>query len=238
VNAVIVERSRFGARAEIPALVMSPPEQPAAPVVVYQHGYTGRKENDLGNLFALAERGYRTVSLDARLHGERRPADFAERFERDFPGTFRQVVEETAADLSVVVDELEVTKAGFIGVSMGAYIAYRALVHEPRLAAVVPFIGSPSWPAELPERVSELAGTLQERGRQRGPEGLPALLIMNGQQDELVSPEGATLLHQALRPIYAAAPDRLEYSLDPALGHAVTEPMWRAAVDWIARFLR
>jgi fermentation-respiration switch protein FrsA (DUF1100 family) len=121
---------------------------------------------------------------------------------------------------------------------MGAYIAYRALVDEPRLAAVVPFIGSPGWATELPQRVPELAAALQERGRGSGPESLPALLIMNGQQDELVSPEGATMLHQALLPVYADAPERLEYSLDPALGHAVTEPMWRAAVEWIARFLR
>jgi pimeloyl-ACP methyl ester carboxylesterase len=216
---------------------MSPRGQPEAPVVVYQHGYTGRKENDLGNLFALAERGYRTVSLDARRHGERRTADTAERFEQDFAGTFGEVVAGTAADLSAVLDGLGVGRAGFIGVSMGAYIAYRALVDEPRLAAVVPFIGSPGWQGELPERVPELAATLRERARRAGPEGLPALLIMNGQQDELVTPEGATLLHQALLPIYADAPDRLEYSLDPALGHAVTEPMWRAAVEWIARFL-
>jgi fermentation-respiration switch protein FrsA (DUF1100 family) len=237
VDSILVERRRFGGQSEIPALMMSPRGRAEAPVVVYQHGYTGRKENDLGNLLPLAERGYRTVSLDARLHGERRPADFAERFERDFAGIFHQVVMDTAADLSVVLNELGVTKAGFIGVSMGAYIAYRALVDEPRLAAVVPFIGSPGWQPELPQRVPELARALQERRGGSGPDALPALLIMNGQQDELVSPEGATMLHQALLPVYADAPARLEYHLDPALGHAVTEPMWRAAVEWIARFL-
>src|SRR4051794_33112922 len=216
---------------------MSPRERLDAPVVVYQHGYTGRKENDLGNLFALAERGYRTVSLDARLHGERRPADTAEQFERDFAGTFHQVVMDTAVDLRVVLDELGVAKAGFIGVSMGAYIAYQALIDESRLTAVVPFIGSPGWPAELPERVRKLAEALRERGRRAGPEGLPALLMMNGQRDELVAPDGATQLHQALLPVYVDAPSRLEYHLDPALGHSVTEPMWRAAVEWVARFL-
>jgi uncharacterized protein len=239
VSSMILERRRLGAAAEVPALVLRPQDRPEAPVVLYQHGYTGRKENELGHLLELAERGYRVVALDARLHGERRPADFAERFERDFGGTFIPVVRETAADLSAVLDELGAAKAGFIGVSMGAFIGYEAMAREPRLTALVPFIGSPGWQPLLPERVREIETALRERC---GPaparaDCLPALLIMNGQQDELVPPEGARMLAEALRPLYAAAPERLEFHLDPALGHTVTDTMWRAGFDWISRFL-
>jgi uncharacterized protein len=105
--------------------------------------------------------------------------------------------------------------------------------------ALVPFIGSPGWQPLLPERVREIETALRERC---GPAPaiehcLPALLIMNGQQDELVPPEGARMLAEALRPLYAAAPERLEFHLDPALGHTVTDTMWRAGFDWISRFL-
>jgi pimeloyl-ACP methyl ester carboxylesterase len=218
---------------------MHPRDNPQAPVVFYQHGYTGKKENDLGILTALAERGYRTVSLDASLHGERRAGDFAQRFEQDFATNFRQVVVDTVADISRVLDELGVAEAGFIGVSMGAYIAYQALVSEARLTAVVPFIGSPGWEATLPERIAELERVLRERSQRpaAGRPSLPALLIMNGERDELVPPVGAQQLVEALRPLYAATPERLEFHLDPNLGHGVTEAMWGRAFEWIGRYL-
>ncbi len=239
VSTLILERRRFGAYHEIPALVLRPQDHPEAPVVLYQHGYTGRKENELGSLLGLVERGYRVVATDARLHGERRPADFAERFEQDFGRHFVQVVTETAADVSVVLDELGVEEAGFIGISMGAFIAYQAMAREPRLTTLVPFIGSPGWVPSVTERVEKLGAALRERcGQDPGNAGcLPALLIMNGEQDELVPPEGARLLAEALRPLYAGVPERLEFHLDPGLGHTVTEEMWRAGFDWISRFL-
>src|SRR5207244_9007915 len=108
-----------------------------------------------------------------------------------------QVVVDTVTDISRVLDELGVDEAGFIGVSMGAYIAYQALVTEPRLTAVVPFIGSPGWEATLPERIAELEQILRERSRQSADSqpSLPALLIMNGERDELVPPIGAQRLH-------------------------------------------
>jgi pimeloyl-ACP methyl ester carboxylesterase len=238
-SSLILDRRRFGTASEIPAFVMRPQDRPEAPVVLYQHGYTGKKENDLGILVGLAERGYRILSLDASLHGERRPGDFAERFERDFAGTFRQVVVDTVADISRVLDELGVAEAGFIGVSMGAYIAYQTLVTEPRLTTVVPFIGSPGWEATLPERISELEQTLRERSRRSagGQPSLPALLIMNGERDELVPPIGAQRLHDALLPLYSSTPERLEFHLDPSLGHGVTEAMWRTAFEWMSRYL-
>jgi uncharacterized protein len=239
VSTSILERRRFGAHREIPALVLRPRDHLEAPVVLYQHGYTGRKENELGSLLGLTERGYRVVALDARLHGERRPADFVERFERDFGSHFVQVVTETPVDVSTVLDELGVAEAGFIGISMGAFIAYQAMAREPRLTALVPFIGSPGWEPSVAERVQELERALRERCGPAPASGgyLPALLIMNGEQDELVPPEGAQLLYQALRPLYEAAPERLEFHLDPALGHTVTETMWQAGFDWITRFL-
>lgn len=237
--AMLLERRRFGAHHEIPALILRPQDRAEAPVVFYQHGYTGRKENELGNLLGLAERGYRVVALDARLHGERRPADFTERFERDFAGEFVPVVAGTAADVSGVLDELGVEEAGFIGISMGAFIAYQAMAREPRLTALVPFIGSPGWVPSVPERVQAVVTALKERCGESPAEGgcLPALLMMNGGQDELVPPEGAKQLSEALQPLYAPAPERLEFHLDPALGHTVTEVMWRAGFDWINRFL-
>ena len=235
----ILERRRFGPQAEIPALIMRPQDRPAAPVVLFQHGYTGRKENDLGTLLGLAERGCCVVALDARLHGERRPDDFAALFERDFAGTFLPVVRDTAADVSVVLDELGAARAGFIGVSMGAFIAYEAMVREPQLTALVPFIGSPGWYPSALERARAVETALRERC---GPAAatsacLPALLMMNGQQDELVPPEGAQMLYEALLPLYGATPKRLQFHLDPNLGHSVTPSMWQASFDWISRFL-
>src|SRR5262249_15749330 len=105
--------------------------------------------------------------------------------------------------------------------------------------AVVPFIGSPGWEDTLPERIAELEQALRERGQRSaaGKPALPALLIMNGERDELVPPIGAQRLVEALRPVYSSPPERLDFHLDANLGHGVTEGMWRAAFEWIGRYL-
>jgi uncharacterized protein len=232
-----VERRLIPGDEEIPVLLLSPADRPEAPLVFFQHGYNSRKEEALGALLELAERGYRIACLDARWHGQRRLPDFEARFEQDFFGSFLQVVQGTVRDVSTVMDALGVREAGFIGISMGAYIAYWSVPREPRLQAVVALIGSPGYVGEVPDR-RDLAAHVQEDGPIAHADRFPprALLMINGELDEVVSPEGARRLYEALRPLYAGTPDRLVFHLDPTLGHAVTPEMWRASFAWIERF--
>jgi uncharacterized protein len=233
-----VERRSIAGEEEIPVVLVSPADRPEAPLVFFQHGYNSRKEEAVGMLLDLAERGYRIASLDARWHGRRRAPEFEARFERDFPGSFLQVIEGTARDISAVMDALGAREAGMIGISMGAYIAYWSLPREPRLKAVAALIGSPGFVGEIPDRPD-----LAKRMRQDGPFALAerfpprALLMINGELDEVVPPAGALRLYEALRPLYTEIPERLVLRLDPNLGHAVTPEMWRESFAWIERYL-
>jgi pimeloyl-ACP methyl ester carboxylesterase len=233
-----IERRVIAGEEEIPILLLSSADRPEAPLVFFQHGYNSRKEDALPMLLDLAERGYRIVCLDARWHGARRLPDFEARFGADFPGSFLRVVEGTARDVTTVMDALGAREAGFIGVSMGAYIAYWSVPREPRLQSVVALIGSPGFVGEIPDR-PEMAAFMQQHGPIALAGRFPprALLMINGELDEVVAPEGARRLYAALRPLYTDAPDRLVLRLDPLLGHAVTPEMWRDSFAWIERYL-
>jgi uncharacterized protein len=233
-----VERRCIAGDEEIPVVILQPADCPEAPIVFFQHGYNSRKEEAVGVLLDLAERGYRIVCLDARWHGQRRAPDFEARFERDFPGSFLQVVEGTARDISTVMDALGANEAGMIGVSMGAYIAYWCTPREPRLKAVVALIGSPGFVGEIPDR-PDLAKRLHQDSPFALAERFPprALLMINGELDDVVPPTGALRLYEALQPLYTEIPERLVLRLDPNLGHAVTPEMWRESFAWIERYL-
>ena len=41
------------------------------PLIVFYHGWTGRKENNLTQGYEIAKKGFRVVMPDALFHGER-----------------------------------------------------------------------------------------------------------------------------------------------------------------------
>jgi pimeloyl-ACP methyl ester carboxylesterase len=233
---ILVERFVVAGEEPIPIALLTPEGRPDAPLVLFQHGLGGRKEDAIGVLLELAEQGYRVASMDARWHGARRPDDYEARFEADFLTSFMHVVDRTASDVTAVLDALGAREAGFVGVSMGAYIAYWSIPREPRLQAVAALIGSPGHTAEIPGR-PDLEAAIRERSPLEHLDRFPptALLMINGEMDEVVPPEGVRLLYDALRPLYEETPDRLILLIDPTLGHEVTPAMWRASFEWIAR---
>lgn len=88
-----------------------------AETIIFLHGIGGNKTNWLEQLSFFAERGYRAVAWDLRGYGD----------SDDYEGAF--VFEEISADLIRLMDELNVAKAHFVGLSMGGRIlmdfAYR-----------------------------------------------------------------------------------------------------------------
>ena len=69
---------------------------------------------------------------------------------------------------------------------------------------------------------------------------MPLLSITAG-QDERVPSAAAAALHQALAPLYLAAPERLGRRDWPESGHMMRRVDWEAswveAIDWLNRFL-
>jgi 3-oxoadipate enol-lactonase len=95
------------------------------PPVVLLHGLSATRRNVVQGSRALAKRGYRLISYDARGHGASSPAPSYE---------YRDLV----GDLDAVLAELELEQAALVGSSMGAATAMAfALEHPERVPALV-----------------------------------------------------------------------------------------------------
>jgi pimeloyl-ACP methyl ester carboxylesterase len=95
------------------------------PPVVLLHGLSATRRNVVQGSRALAKRGYRLISYDARGHGVSSPAP-----SYGYP--------DFVADLAAVLDELELERTALVGSSMGAATAMAyALEHPERVPALV-----------------------------------------------------------------------------------------------------
>ena len=226
---------------EIPIWRIAPEGKPDAPLVLLQHGYTGNKDSVLPFGFQIAGRGFRVILPDARMHGDRRPPDFAARFEIDFRRNFLEVVEGTAEDVTTLIDAFGNGRpVGVVGISMGAFITYLAVTRETRIHAAVPLIGSGDYlwlgvESGDPEFDRHVAEINPARHLDQFPPC--ALLIQHGELDELVPIQPDRDLYERLRPCYAVAPDRLHFIPYPDVAHEVTPGMVQATLLWLERFM-
>jgi dienelactone hydrolase len=124
------------------------------PAVVVLHGTGDRKEGMIPLLEALAARGFLAVAIDARAHGDRAagPNDYlqailrAYRTHRGHPFLY-----DTVWDTLRLVDylatraDVDASRIGLLGISMGGMETYLAAAADPRIAAAVPVIGVQSF---------------------------------------------------------------------------------------------
>ncbi len=229
------------------------------PLVICQHGFSGNKESMLPTCLRLANEGFVSAAIDAVEHGERRDPDLLANLGQD-PSKMFQILMETAEDIRAVIDYLEEllgtdwNMVGMMGVSMGAITTLLAVTIEERLKAVVSVIGGADFQILVRksslERIGlpvgklikfiESAGELIKRydpinnvERFRSV----ALLLLNGEIDDLIPLECARSLYEALRPQYQASRDRLKMKVYPGVGHEYTLEMLDDSVEWLKRYL-
>jgi 3-oxoadipate enol-lactonase len=123
-----VETSQFQVLRQLPgagSLTLEGEQAGEGPPVVLLHGLSATRRNVVQGSRALIKRGYRLISYDARGHGASSPAP---RYE--YP--------DLVADLSAVLDHLELERAALVGSSMGAATAMAfTLEHPERVPALV-----------------------------------------------------------------------------------------------------
>lgn len=132
---------------DIPILIVveEAKKDEALPVLTYYHGYTSAKENNLPLAYLLAEKGYRVVLPDSRLHGER---------EEDISNSERQlqffeIVGQNVKELSVIKEFLDQRslildgRFGVAGTSMGGITTSAVLTQYPWVKAAAVLMGSP-----------------------------------------------------------------------------------------------
>jgi pimeloyl-ACP methyl ester carboxylesterase len=173
------------------------------PGIALLHGVTATRRYVTHGSKALPRRGFRTVSYDARAHGESAAAPEGQGYTH----------EELAADLGRVIADRGLDKPALAGHSMGCHtIATYSLAHAGEIAGVV-FIGPVSLGLPAPEDVLAYWDRLGDGLEQGGVEG-----FMKAYEADLdVAPDWHETVLRITR-------ERIARHRDPAaLGRAVRE---------------
>jgi len=208
--------------------------------VFFFHGLGSSKDQQQKELVSLAERGFLAIGVDNMGHGERLYPDFDQRFAGENPDFGKELlgaVAQTAQELPRLIDAylqagiIHPDKLGVVGVSMGGYIAYAAVLAEPRLKVASVILGSPHWwevPGESPDHYPERFFPT-------------ALLSQNAGQDNSVPAHYARDFHQTLAAYYTAAPQRQQYVEYPESGHFMRESDWNQCwernLNWLETYI-
>ena len=204
------------------------------PAVLWFHGLSVDKETHRKELERIAEAGFLAVGVDAAGHGERRLLDLDARIDVSGEETIRfmlGLVEETAREVPGIVAALveeglaDAERIALVGISMGGYLLYRALLEEPRPRAAVAILGSPEWPeGDSPHHHLDAFRRV-------------ALLSITAENDDNVPPGPARELHRRL-----GESERARYVELPGAVHLMGEADWEKVMDemlrWLAHHLR
>ena len=135
-----------------PASTIDAPARPRAAVIVL-HGTGAKKEEQLALLRTLADRGFTSVAIDARHHGERAKTDrgideyYGALLHAYRTGGGHPYLYDMVWDTMRLVDYLETrpevdsTRIGLLGISKGGTETYLTAAVDPRIAVAVPVIG-------------------------------------------------------------------------------------------------
>jgi len=208
--------------------------------ILFYHGLSSSKDNQDKEFFSLAENGFLVAGIDNIGHGERRYKDFDRRFSHLNPNLeedFINAVYSTAKEVPKVIDALNekglinLSKIGIIGISMGGYITYSAILKEPRIKVAVSILGSPKWKIEHSNSPHRHLKRLYPT----------AILSQNAGLDTSVRPEYAREFHEELNKYYTQAPERHKYFEYPNSGHFMKESdwnfCWQRTIEWFTHFL-
>lgn len=205
------------------------------PAVLWMHGFRADALAHAKELERCAARGFVAVGIDAVDHGARGGPQLAERLGRSADGALPvmlEIVEATVAELPAVIDVLAAEywvdrgRVSLVGISMGAFLAYRAITSGLPLRSVVALLGSPEWP-----------------GNTSAHHSLPAfnavaLLSITAEHDVSVPPPAVHRLHARLREQTGPAPVEQHVVLQGA-GHLTNAAQWaeamRASMAWLKR---
>jgi dienelactone hydrolase len=202
------------------------------PTVLWFHGFGVDKEVHRKELEQLARAGFLAVGVDAAGHGARRLPDLDarqaaphEQALRTMIGLAARTADEMPSIVRALADEglADAERVGAVGVSMGGYVVYQAVLVEPRIRAAVCILGSPEWPeGDSPHR--HLDGFRHA-----------ALLSITAERDENVPPAAARELHRRLA---ASDPEPVHRYLELADAvHLMSEEHWTRAMDETLRWL-
>ncbi|HAK96333.1 MAG TPA: hypothetical protein DCM87_15410, partial [Planctomycetes bacterium] len=247
----------------VPAIAVYPKGGRGLPLVILCHWFQGSKEAMEGWARELAGSGFFALAIDCHLHGERAVAGIFAR--PDLPAlgaeysvfVHQSAIAHSARDIPPILDvlaarpEIDGSRIGVAGFSMGASLAMVLAWQEPRITAVAALAGAcdfwwdvtkePSGPAQAEKRraygarVTRLVDSIDPWTRldRIAPR---AVFLASGTRDHFIAIESPRAFARAMRTLYAACPERFCF-LEEDAGHEATDAMRARANAWLARWL-
>ena len=220
--------------AGVPVLLAAPAIGGAPfPTVLWFHGFRADALAHASELERLASAGFLAVGIDAVGHGARRDHTISDRIATTDGGAMAvmlplvdQSIDEIPALTSALVasHDADPSAVSLVGVSMGAFLAYRAVACGHRFRAVVALLGSPEQRrADSPHDAIEAFGDV-------------ALLSVVAEHDASVLPEAALAFHAALATCFGNT-ERHRHHVLRGAAHLTNAAQWHEAMgvtlDWL-----
>ncbi|RST75215.1 esterase [Siminovitchia acidinfaciens] len=227
------------------------------PLVFFLHGFTSAKEHNLHFGYLLAEKGFRVILPDAKLHGERSDGRHSEKLIYEF----WEIVLQSIRELGCIKEELSrrdliSSQIGVVGTSMGGITMFGALTQYDWIKAGVSLMGSPCHEQLAREQIDSLEkaeftipfskeeledmyATLRNYDISNQPDLLAErpLLIWHGKKDKVVPFQPTYEFYRKIKPDYEKSPEHLYFLADEHAEHKVTREALLRTVDWFSEFL-
>jgi uncharacterized protein len=241
---------------DIPTLSRMKNDGNKKPLIILSHGFSGSKENfdQDGQLNELANNGYCAVAIDNKFHGDRHGPTFDTTILKPSGKIdlliLRKAIKETADDISILINELlkadyiDENRIAMIGVSMGGFITYRAMITDKRIKVGIPIISSPYWddiPGEIPavvnqeenlEKFISYSAEFQPAGHVT--EFYPTAILMQiGENDPHYNVKKVKRFYESLRALYVNNPERLRLIVYENTKHEFNKQMWEQTLNWL-----
>ena len=225
--------------AGVPLLIATPAWSSGQPrpraAVLWMHGFRADALAHAAELERCAALGFVAVGVDAVDHGARSSAALTERLQHSADGALPvmlDVMEATVRELPTLIDALvaecgvDRERVSLVGISMGAFLAYRAVTAGVPLRAVVALLGSPEWTRDT--SAHHVLSAFRD----------VALLSITAEHDASVPPHAVFRLHDAIAADSAHVAPQRHHTMRGA-GHLTTAAQWAEAMHetmaWLER---
>jgi dienelactone hydrolase len=205
--------------------------------VLMYHGSSASKDIHEKELSSIADAGLIAIGIDSVWHGERKNPELDKLFSHDNPEMLHNMlraVNETALELPILTkflhDEFGIPdrKIGILGISMGAFIVYKAISVCPGIRCAVAILGTPK---HLPYHIQSYLKSFARTN----------LLSINASKDQYISSQETRHLHSILKARYKTYNERFLYKEYKRSGHFMLSQDWRncwnAAIGFLCKNL-
>ncbi len=247
-----ISRVKLG---NIPCLFVKPIfDTEKAATILYYHGWSSNKDNNLFIGKILAFHGYNVILPDAIHHGERGKLEKygVQELRRYFWEVILNTVKEYETLINAAEDRLGISRhrLAVMGSSMGGFISSGIFAANKEIKCLINMNGASAWQkAEETYKAMDFEGKgmtdkkiLEEikiyDPLSRKDELYPRpILLLHGDADTSVPIDIQRYFYDEIKDVYKDKPERLKFVIEPRLNHYKTVKMMEETIAWLDKYL-